>query len=57
VIVAATGSDTNIDIFIAPQGTGVMRVGTFTSNADAPVTGYITIKDAAGNLRKLATIA
>jgi hypothetical protein len=57
VIVAATGSDTNIDIFIAPQGTGVMRVGTFTSNADAPVTGYITIKDAAGNIRKLATIA
>ena len=57
VAVSATGSDTNIDVLIAPQGTGVMRVGTFTSNADAPVTGYITIKDAAGNIRKLATIA
>lgn len=26
-------------------------------NADAPVTGYITIKDSAGTLRKLAVIA
>jgi hypothetical protein len=53
----AAGDDTNIDIQIVPKGTGVMRVGTFTSNADAPVTGYITIKDATGNIRKLATIA
>ncbi len=36
---------------------GAMAFGTFTSNADAPVTGYITITDAAGNTRKLAVIA
>jgi hypothetical protein len=33
------------------------RFGFFTSNADAAVTGYITIIDEAGNTRKLATIA
>ena len=55
IIVA--GSDTNIDLRLTPQGTGNVRFGTWTSNADAPVNGYITIKDASGNTRKLATIA
>lgn len=55
--VKARGGDTNIDLLLSPKGTGNVRIGTFTSNADAPVTGYITIKDAAGNLRKLAVIA
>jgi hypothetical protein len=32
-------------------------MGTFTANADAPVNGYITVKDAGGTVRKLATIA
>jgi hypothetical protein len=45
------------DLGLAPKGTGVVRFGTFTSNADAAVDGYITIKDSAGNSRKLATIA
>lgn len=51
------GSDVNIDVLLGTKGTGVMRFGTFTSNGDAAVNGYVTIKDAAGNLRKLATIA
>lgn len=54
---AAVGSDSNIDIRIVPKGTGVVRFGTWTSNADAAVNGYVTIKDASGNTRKLATIA
>lgn len=54
---AAEGASANIDIPITPKGTGVVRFGTWTSNADAAVNGYITIKDAAGNTRKLATIA
>ena len=41
---------------IAPTGT-TPKFGTFTSNADAAITGYITIIDEAGNTRKLATIA
>jgi hypothetical protein len=53
----ASGADTNIDLQLTPQGTGNIRFGSFTVNADAPVTGYVTIKDAAGNARKLAVIA
>jgi hypothetical protein len=53
----AQGDDVNIDYWIAPKGAGVLRFGTFTTNADAAVNGYIAIKDAGGTLRKLATIA
>lgn len=55
--VATFGTDADIDLFLSPKGTGVLRFGAFTSNSDAAVNGYITIKDSAGNLRKLATIA
>ena len=57
VALTAQGSDTNIDFAIAGKGTGVLRFGTWTSNGDAAVNGYITIKDLSGNIRKLATIA
>lgn len=55
--IASAGSDTNIDLTLTPKGTGNVRFGTLTANADAPVTGYITIKDAGGTARKLAVIA
>jgi hypothetical protein len=57
VVHSAQGSDTNIDLALTPKGTGNVRFGTLTANADAPVTGYITIKDSAGTVRKLAVIA
>jgi hypothetical protein len=50
------GSDTNIDLALTPKGTGVVQYGTRTANADAAITGYITIKDSGGTLRKLAII-
>jgi hypothetical protein len=53
----STGTDTNIDIAITPKGTGLLRFGAHTANADAPITGYIEVKDSAGNIRKLAVIA
>lgn len=56
-IIQAAGTDTNIDLRIQGKGTGVLRFGTWTSNADAAVNGYVTIKDVSGNVRKLATIA
>lgn len=37
--------------------TAGVKLGTFTSNADAPVVGYITVQDASGTNRKLAVIA
>lgn len=49
--------ETNLDLILGGKGAGVVRFGTWTSNADAVVNGYVTIKDAAGNVRKLATIA
>ena len=56
-LITVDGSDTNIGITLAPKGTGNVSFGTFTSSADVPITGYITIKDQAGNVRKLAVIA
>ena len=55
--IAVGGSDTNIDLALTPKGTGNVRFGTLTANADAPITGYILIKDSGGTTRKLAVIA
>lgn len=57
VIISSAGTDTDIDIRLSPKGAGVLRFGAWSSNSDAAINGYITIKDASGNLRKLATIA
>lgn len=48
--------DSNYNIYLAPHGTGVVKFGTYSSGATDTVDGYITIKDAAGNTRKLAVI-
>lgn len=48
------------DLMLKPvsgTGGGSLRFGVFTTNADAPINGYVTIKDANGTTRKLATIA
>lgn len=54
--VQAVGGSTDIDITLSPKGTGVVRMGTYTASSDAPVSGYITIKDHGGVTRKLAVI-
>lgn len=53
----AAGTNTNTDLYFVPKGTGVVRFGTWTPDADVPINGYITIKDNNGVIRKLATIA
>lgn len=55
-VVTAAGSDTNIDLALTPKGTGNVRFGTLTATSDVAITGYIEIKDSAGNVRKLAVI-
>lgn len=55
--ISSLGSDTNIDLTLTPKGTGNVRFGTLTASADAAITGYITIKDSGGTVRKLAVIA
>jgi hypothetical protein len=63
VPLAAAGGSADIDIRLTPKGAGVVRLGTavrfgsWSSSADAPIDGYVTIVDDAGNVRKLATIA
>jgi hypothetical protein len=54
---SAAGTDTNIDLSLNSKGTGRVRYGTHVANADAPISGYIEIKDASGNIRKLAVIS
>jgi hypothetical protein len=53
----ALGADTDIDLQLTPKGTGNVRMGTHTALGSETVTGYIAIKDAAGNARKLAVIS
>lgn len=55
--IRATGSDTNIDVEIVPQGTGVFKYGTHSAIGAETVTGYITIKDSGGTTRKLAVVS
>lgn len=58
VTVNAAGTDADIDLIIQPQGSGKVRLNTpHTVNADAPITGYIQVKDSTGTLRKLAVIS
>lgn len=57
VTVGATGTDAAVDLQFLPKGAGRVRFGTLTANADAAITGYIEIKDQAGNTRKLAVIS
>jgi hypothetical protein len=55
--ITVEGDDANLDIRLIPKGTGAIRFGSWISNADTAITGYITIKDSVGTTRKLATIA
>lgn len=54
--VRAMSANTDADLLLQAQGAGRIRFGSLTANADAPVTGYITIKDFSGTVRKLAVI-
>jgi hypothetical protein len=55
-VLSAQGADTNVDITFTTKGTGVVQFGTHTATADTAISGYITIKDSGGTLRKLAVI-
>ena len=55
--VVALGDDTDIDIWVREKGNGKVKFGRHTPSADAPVSGYIEIKDSGGTIRKLAVIS
>lgn len=58
---APTGAEINSlpnkDVYINPLGTGVVKFGAHSAIAAETVTGYITIKDEGGTLRKLAVVS
>jgi hypothetical protein len=56
-IISAAGVSTDIDIKISTKGSGLLKYGTHSVSSDAPISGYIEIKDSAGNIRKLAVIS
>jgi hypothetical protein len=56
VVISAAGSSVDLDIRLLPKGAGTVRFGSRTATADAPITGFITVKDDTGTVRKLAVI-
>jgi len=55
--ISAQGGDTDVDIALTPSGSGKVKFGTYTALGSEVLAGYITIRDAAGNLRKVGVIA
>ncbi|RIW02097.1 hypothetical protein D2T81_16705 [Azospirillum brasilense] len=55
-VLRMTGPDTNIDLNLRPKGSGTVSFGAFTAAAGAAVAGYIEIKDATGQPRRLAVV-
>lgn len=55
-VIAATGSDSNINITLTTKGTGRVQFGTHTATADTAISGYIEILDSGGTVRRLAVI-
>ena len=51
------GKKDNNDLYLKPAGTGVVKFGTYNAKGAEAFDGFIPIKDAAGNNRKLMTCA
>jgi parallel beta-helix repeat protein len=56
-IVSAIGTATDIDLNLQAKGAGRITYGTHAAITTETVTGYIQIKDTAGNVRKLAVVS
>jgi hypothetical protein len=53
---AGSGAD-DMDIALSPAGDGHVRFGSHAAVSSETITGYITIKDSSGTLRKLAVLS
>jgi len=56
-VISAAGVDTDVDLSLSGKGAGNIRFGTHAALAAETVTGYITIKDSGGTVRKLAVVS
>ena len=52
-----SGTSADLDLTLQPKGNGRVRFGTHAAIVAETLSGYITIKDAAGNSRKLAVVS
>lgn len=52
-IIANASADADVDISLEPHGAGVVKFGTHAVKAAEAFSGYITIRDASGVLRKV----
>lgn len=55
--IGTDGTGADLDIMFTPGGAGKVKFGAHSSLAAETVTGYITIKDSGGTLRKLAVVS
>jgi hypothetical protein len=55
--ITSGGTDTDVDLLLGGQGAGVVKFGTHSNVSTETLTGFITIKDAAGNSRKLGVVS
>lgn len=55
--IQSAGADTDVDLVLSPKGAGVLRFGARAVLGAEVLSGYITIKDSGGTLRKLAVIS
>src|SRR3546814_11516431 len=55
--VYANSIQTDMDLHLEAKGTGNIRFGAHAAVGAETVTGYITVTDAAGTVRKLAVIS
>jgi hypothetical protein len=55
--IEATGTDADIDLALESKGSGYVRLGTHAGLAGETLSGYITIKDSGGTVRKLAVVS
>lgn len=53
----AQGDTADLDVHLVPKGAGLVRFGTLSGLGAEVLSGYITVKDAAGNSRKIGVIA
>jgi len=54
--IGAFGTDSNIDLSLTTKGSGVVRFGSYTAIGSETLAGYVTIKDIANNVRKVAIV-
>lgn len=55
-ILVTNAGTSDVDLRLNPANNGLLRFGTYTAGALA-TTGYISIKDSSGNLRRLAVVS